>query len=174
MRRNPPSARRGFSLVELLATITVLTILLGLCAGMIRLLLKLDQTGRDALAISAATNQLARDFRSDAHEAASLTLPDLAGDRVAWTRTDGSKVEYIIRPNDLLREVSQAGKLRHREIYRRSARTVFSFASSPSEGRPLVSIVIRPIADTNRSSNGRVEQIDAEFSRNQRLIARQP
>lgn len=169
-----PTHRRGFSLVELLATITVLTILLGLCAGLIRVLLKLDQSSRDALAVAADSNRLARDFRDDAHSATSSPPPKPSSDRLTWTTADDSEVVYTVRPRDLLREVSRAGKVQHRELYRRPARSSVQFEANLEGTVSLISIVIHREANPNGTSAAGDDRIDAEFGRIHRLTARQP
>ncbi len=164
------AARPGFSLVEMLGTITVLTILLGLAAGMIRTLLRLDQSGRDAMVVAADTTRLSHDFRNDAHRSTSLAAPVPGEDRLTWTLSDDSEVSYLIRPHDLLREVRQGGKIQHRELYRRPPRSSVWFDAVAGPGPPLVSIVLR----REPGSAAPDDRIDAEFGRINRLIARHP
>jgi type II secretory pathway pseudopilin PulG len=76
------SRRRGYSLIECLVLITVMSLLIGLSAGTIQLLLKLDRAGRTASEEAVALARLARDFRDDAHEAAPVDPPGRSPDRI--------------------------------------------------------------------------------------------
>ena len=173
MKRRQHGRQRGFSLVELLATITVLTILLGLCAGLIRVLLKLDQSGRDAMVASADAARLARDFRTDAHQGTGSTPPTPAPDRIGWTTTEDARVSYQIRPHDILREATRAGKVVRRELYRLPSRATARFEATTAAGPVLLSIVMDREAHP-ASGFAAADRIDAEFGRIDRLIARKP
>ncbi len=140
----PPArrtTRRGSTLVEMMVTIAVLTVLLGLTAGLIRLLLRLDQAGRDALAVATDAARLAADWADDAHRAPA-TPPLIAGDRLTFARGDAERIEYTIRPRDLLREVRRGDKVR-RETYRLPPHASARFETTTEAGHPVASIVIR-------------------------------
>lgn len=173
MRAHPPG-RRGFSLVELMTTITVLTILLGLCAGLIRLLLKLDQSGRDAMTTASDQVRLARTFREDAHRSTATNLPVIEPNHLILSMPDDFKAEYTVRPSDVLRELRQGDRVRHREVYRLPARASVRFEASVEAGRSLLSIrVHREISPTSGTLE-QDERTDAEVGRVDRLIARKP
>lgn len=168
----PLPARRGVTIIELMVSLTALTVLLALCAGMIKLLLQLDHSSRDAMTMAADQVRLARDFRADAHLSRLASPPTIADDHLSWNLPDETRVDYTVRPHDLLRELHQQGQLRRRELYRRPAGATVRFESSSEAGHPLVSIVIRRDPAGNLTSlNNRIE---AEAGRNDRLIARQP
>ena len=173
MKRIPPS-RRGFSLVELLTTITVLTILLGLCAGLIRVLLRLDQSGRDAMTIASDQVRLSRTFRDDAHRSTSPTPLTIRPDHLTLNLPDDSQADYTLRPSDVLRELHQGGKVRRREVYRLPRRGSVRFESSTEAGRPMISLHLHREPGQTPGPFEPDERTDAELGRVDRLIARKP
>ena len=70
--------RRGYALIEVMVVITITAVMLGLCAGMIHLLMRLDRSGRSTAEEAADLARLARDFRADAHASSPVDPP---GDR---------------------------------------------------------------------------------------------
>ncbi len=165
-RRRPT----GFSLVELMTTIAVLTILLGMCAGLIRILLKLDHAGRDAMDVENDQVRLARTLRDEAHRSTSPTPRLIQADRLTLILPDNQTVEYTVRPHDLLREVRQGEKVRQRELYRTPPRATVRFEAATEAGRSVVSLLVSP---SNRGLDS-VIRVDAEVGRLARLIARKP
>jgi len=169
-----PSRRRGFSLVELLTTITVLTILLGLCAGLIRVLLTLDQSGRDAMAIASDQVRLSRTFRDDVHRSLLNVPPTIQPDRLTLSLPDDSLADYTVRPSDVLRVLRQGGKVRRREMYRLPRRNTVRFESSVEAGRPMITLQLHSEPGQTPGTFEPDERTDAELGRVDRLIARKP
>ena len=110
--------RPGFALIEMIVTLVVLTVLIGLAAGLIRLLVRLDQSGRAGLDLAADRTRLARTLRDDAHRSASAQPIKLDGDHLTLALPDGQTADYVVRPRDILRELRDGDKIRQREIYR--------------------------------------------------------
>ena len=160
--------RRGVFLIEMLVTITVLMVLLGLGASLLHLVLRLDQAGRDAFDIAADQARLGQTFRQDVRQASAEPAPDLGPDHLALILPDDRRVDYSIRPHDLLREVRDGAKVRQREVYRRPARSSARFERLSEAGRPLIALIIdrRPHrAETD-------SRIEAEVGRLDRLSGR--
>src|SRR5262249_7667548 len=78
----PGLVRRGYSLVEIVLAMGAVAIVLGLCAGLLHVLLRLDRTGRTHLVESATIGRLARQFREDVH-ASRRAVASAAGDAPA-------------------------------------------------------------------------------------------
>lgn len=170
MRRS--DRRRGYSLIECIVLISVLSALIGLSAGTIQLLLKLDRAGRAASEEAVALARLARDFRDDAHEAPPVDPPGRSTDRVVLTLSESKTVEYTIRPGDVLRTVRQGEKVLRHETYRRPARASARIDVAIDGPRPIASMVFdRPSSDRDISAYHDY-RIEAELGKHGRLKPR--
>lgn len=102
--------RRGFTLVEMLVVLTIGTVVVGIAVGMLHLLLRTEQAGRDRVPEARILARLAEQFRSDV--GAAVRQPRiakagewqfaLAGDRVATYRTLPGEVQWDERTADKL------------------------------------------------------------------------
>ena len=165
--------RRGISLIELFVMITVTAVLLGLSGGLIKLLLKLDWSSRDALTLATDATRLTRAFRLDAHRATNPQPPTADGPRIGWALADDERVAYTIRPDDILREVYRGQQpTPRRELFRLPPRSTVQFETSNDSGRPIVAVVIRRLATAKLPALD--DRTDAEFARLVRLTRRQP
>ena len=164
--------RPGTTLIEILATLTILSLLLGLCGGMIHLLLKLDRSGRTTSDEAADLVRLARDFRADVH--AATTPKSDKPDRLDLAVGVGRTIEYQARPADILRTVREGDKIRHRETYRRPARSSVRFTLTADGSPPLAAVVIdRPLNGTDGSLYHDL-RIEAAVGSDSRYSARPP
>lgn len=98
------SRRRGVTLVELLAAMTTLTIILGLGAALLTMLLKLTDSGHEHAEAEAAVARVARLFREDVRNAEEVSgcEPGKASGRIRLTSGDWG-VEYSASKTALLR-----------------------------------------------------------------------
>ncbi len=151
------SRHRGFSLIELMVVVTVVTVLLGLCAGMIHLLLKLDHAGRYSSELAADLTRLAHDFRLDAHEATPLDPTSSPLDSLKLPLGGGRTVEYQVRPGDIVRTLREGGKVRHHDLYRRPARSTVHFEVAREGSRPFATLRI------DRPPNGIDDSVYDDF-----------
>ena len=164
--------RVGFALIELLVVITITAVILGLCAGMIHLLLKLDRSGREALERSSDLARLARDFRADAHASARFEPIESSEDRLILGLDGGRTVEYRARPGDILRTVRDGDRARHFETYRRPARASVRYArDGDGPGSFLILTIDRP-RDGRDDPSFRDYRIEAELGKARRLNLR--
>lgn len=111
--------RRGASLIELMLVIGGVTIVLGLCAGLLHALLRLDRSGRSAIHDTATVARLARRFRQDAR-AADAAKPREGKEVPAaleFTTADGPNVTYRVEGKRLLREEAAGKTVQRRESY---------------------------------------------------------
>ncbi len=132
--------RRGFSILEVLMLITVITVLLSLCAGLIHLLVRLDRTGQNSAELSADLARLSRDFRNDGHQASeAVELGDPS--KVRWVRT------Y---------RLPTAGKVR--------------FDRFDVEGRPFLAFVISGAIDRLEPTVLREDRVETELGRDKRIL----
>ena len=65
--------RRGFTLIEMLVVMTVGSVIVGIGVGMLHVLLRTEQTGRDRVHQAGVLARLAEQFRSDVGAAVRQT-----------------------------------------------------------------------------------------------------
>jgi len=164
-----PRRRPGYALIELLVVMTVVGVMLGLCAGTIHLLMKLDRVGRSASDEAADMARLGRDFRADAHASTATEPAGISPDGLTLALAEGRTVEYQARPGDFLRTVREGEKVRHREQYRRPARSAVRFEVSRDGPAPIVSILIVREPGGRDGSPGRDVRIDSALGLDRRF-----
>ena len=97
---------RGFSLIEVVAAITISTALMGTATGVLYTLMRLQHTGRDHVRQAAVVQQLAEQFRRDAHAAVDTRLLGNAG---------RSGLTFVVGPDATVTYESQAAAIRRTE-----------------------------------------------------------
>ncbi len=168
-RREP----RGYALIELLVLITVVAVILGLCGGLIHLLMKLDRGVRAGSDQAADMARLARDFRADAHAATPSDQPDArTPGRLALGLAAGRSVEYLARAADILRTVREGDKVRRRETYRRPARSAVRFDLTREGSTAFVSLILDRPAGGPDGPADRDLRIDAALGKDGRFAPR--
>jgi hypothetical protein len=120
--RRSRRTRRGITIIEVLIVVTGVTMMLGLCAVSIQLLMRLNGDGVSRYAAAVAVERLARQIRDDAHssesgqteteENAGLKLPILR-----LTIEPDHFVVYQAQDGAVVRTESTAGKVLRRESY---------------------------------------------------------
>ena len=111
-------SRRGTTLIEMIAVITVGAVMLGIGVCMLHVLWRAERTGRDRVHQASVSARLAEQFRSDVCEAVRYLPPQdkqptqwqfaLPGDRV---------VTYRALPGEVRRDQRTADKLVRQESY---------------------------------------------------------
>ncbi len=166
------SRRRGYALIEVVLVVTITTVMLGLCAGMIHLLMKLDRSGRSTANEAADLARLARDFRADAHASAPVDPSSRSDEKLTLTLDQGRSVEYLVRPADMLRTLREGTKVRRYETYRTPARSRVRMEISGDGPGSFATLVIDRPADGQDDSLYRDYRIEAELGKDRRLARR--
>ena len=120
-RRSRP-ARRGITIIEVLIVVTTVTMMLGLCAVSIQLLMRLNGDAVSRYATAVALERLARQIRDDAHSSESGQI-----DTEARTQGTTASLRLTIKPDRtvvyqaedraVVRTESAAGTVLRRESY---------------------------------------------------------
>ena len=148
--------RRGYSLIEMLAVMTMTSAILTLATMSIGLIMRSERTGRDSLVATQTAQRMARQFRNDVHAAqtatvtsdkqkrSSLTLESFGHPTVTWSHVTVG-----------LRRTVDSTPVRI-ETYRVSTQAV-SFHIIPSatepQARRLISLLTTPTAvPTNKTT----------------------
>ena len=166
------SRRRGYALIEVLVVISIVSVMLALCAGMIHLLMKLDRAGRTATEVSTDLARLAHDFRLDAHAAAPVAPPDRPMERLALSVAGGKTVEYLVRPGDILRTVREGDKVRHYDLYRRPPRASVRIDVTREGSLSFATLILDRPPDGRDDSLYHDYRIEAELGKDHRLTPR--
>ena len=134
--------RRGYSLIEMIVVMTIATVIVGLAAAMLHLLLRTERNGRQQMHRSAALARLADQFRSDVHAAAHQPVPDDANPS-CWTfeLKAGRNVQYRGQAGQIERVETLGGKIERRESYALPPDATVWIAT-PANSQPAVATLI--------------------------------
>lgn len=169
--------RRGYALIEMILVIGALVVILGLCASLIHLLMRLDRASRDHLAESGIRERLARQLRSDVRAASTAKVgqeqPGAAGPNWLVLHGPGDRViNYVSGGGGIIRTEHDGPRLVRQEAYRLPSKAVPRFAVRAERGSDFVvlELVRKPAqADMGRP---RVAEYVALLGREARLAGR--
>jgi prepilin-type N-terminal cleavage/methylation domain-containing protein len=108
--------RRGFTLIEMVAALTVGTVIMGIGVGMVHLLLRTERTGRGRVPQSRIVARLAQQFRSDVNAAER----QVAGAKAAQWQFELAQhrlVSYRAVPGGVEWNERKDGKLVRQEVF---------------------------------------------------------
>jgi prepilin-type N-terminal cleavage/methylation domain-containing protein len=108
--------RRGYSLIEIIVVLTIGTVVVGIGVGMLHLLLRTEQSGRDRVPQARAVARLAEQFRSDAAAAMRQASGSPPGEW-RFVLPENRLVTYRALPGEVQWDERLAGKLLRRESY---------------------------------------------------------
>ena len=162
-------SRRAFTLMEMLVVLTVGSVMLGISVGMLHLLLRSEQTGRDRVHRAAVSARLAEQFRADAAaalrqvpiEAPALCQFILPGDRT---------VTYRALPEEVRREERIAERPVRQESYSLPDGYSVAVAVEGEADPPLASLVVT--CDHAPPSAGRAMRVTALLGKDHRFSQR--
>ncbi len=135
--------REGWTLIELVATMTVATTMFGVLFALIHGLFRLERRAREELHTRSSLARLAAQFRDDVHAARALA-PAPAGNgpsAAGWVlRLDGDRrVEYRVVEEGLDRVERVGDRVERRERYRLPEKMVATLeAQSEQDGSMAV------------------------------------
>jgi len=162
-RRRFSRGRAGFSLVELVAAMTVGATVFGLAVGLLYTLLRVGSGAQEQLRLHTTIRHLADQFRRDAHAAERVApLPAVQGKpRPGWRFHLGSGrvVDYEPQQHGLVRSETADGKTQHREQYRLPAGTGASV--QPPEAKDGI-VGLRLVSDAGPSDEPRLGELVVE------------
>ena len=113
---------RGYSLVELLVVLSLMSVLLLSVGVTLHTLRKLNQQIQSELASSAILDRLSLMLRDDAHSANQCSIETSTGSDVVarFPRTNESVVIYETEPNRIVRKHRQGERQVQQEVFRLS------------------------------------------------------
>lgn len=128
----------GFTLIEVMVSISVSSVLMVLSMGIVHRVLNLESNSRDQARVSRSLQRLSHDFRNDVHQAVdarqdqeSLLILSLA---------DESQITYRVLNEYVLREQVLDESTTQREYYNLPVDAAVSFTELDSPSRLEISV----------------------------------
>ena len=111
--------RRGFSLVEMLACISVGSVLLVLSMKVIHRTMRIESRARETAAVQHHATRLARQFRRDVHQAESMQIGRQEPEQNALelTLSGGLPTVYLAEPGHVVRTQQLPDGTTHRDCF---------------------------------------------------------
>jgi hypothetical protein len=107
------SKSRAFTLIEMVVVIGGVSLMIGMAAGLIHILLTLDRADRYSLSDARGASRLSRQFRDDVRDAKTA---EVVGTGMKLDR-EAHVVSYEVEGRRLIRTDSSDGKVIRREAY---------------------------------------------------------
>ena len=165
--------RRGLSLIEMLVVMTVSVAVVGLVAGMIRLLMKADRAAEDHLVRSGAVDQLSDSFRQHVRAAREAkTVQQDGADKLQLKLDEARTVEFLAREQVVIRSEREAGQIRRQDRYTVPVGSAVRFEVQSDEKSTTVSLVLaRRLGQPDRGPP-RELRVHAMLGRDLRFVAK--
>jgi len=173
--RNSPRARRGITIIEVLIAVTGVTMILGLCAVSIQLLMKLSGDGVSRYGAAVALERLARQIREDAHSSESTRLvndqkPDNKAGSLQLTLTPDHSVAYESQNGAVVRTESAAGKVVRHERYSLPAGGTARFELRAEGSSRLVALIMTRSPGKSQTEPARPLEVLAHIGKDRRRL----
>jgi len=161
---------RGHTLIEMLVVLTTTSVLLAIPVGILALLFRTEQAGREHGQQAVVFQRLAAQFREDAH-AAERWLPDQAGPQNQWQFALGAKrtASYRVVPGAVARDEAASGRTVRHESY--SLPPGCTARAGFSADRSVAGLTVAPVGAD--AAWRRQLQIDAVLGRDRRFVRAQ-
>lgn len=164
-------SRRGYSLVEMLVVIGVMSAVAGVAVGILHSILSVNHAARQGLIEQSALARLAETFRADARAADELT----GGKSGKWElkRSDGPSVEYRLEADRLTRrgQTSAGGPTVEDFLLPKGAAvTIEKMNQKDVGGAAMLTLTVEPgTADDGRPRSAtRGLRVEAQLGRDRR------
>ncbi len=140
--------RRGFTLVELLAVITVVAVILSALGVTFHVTSESIKNLQTAAHRDGQLDRLAVQLRTDLHQAVSAEVDE--GDPASTPGPDGLRIEladeqsihYFVSEGGLSRVARQGEAVQHRELFRVPGISATQWSIDRQRATPLVSLII--------------------------------
>lgn len=164
------ASRRGITIIETLVLMTVVAAMLGLSALLLQLLLRLDGDGKARVDDAATLARLSRQFRQDAHAAASASPIRQRGAEPAALRLESAPrrvIEYQAGNGGVIvRLESNGGAQGRRETYRLALGGPIELGLVADGGRQFARLSISRRVSPHRADAPRAMEIIAAVGKN--------
>ncbi len=162
--------RRGFTLVEMIVTISTASVLLTLATGVVHRMMRFESMSRQRASVHRTAVRLSHDFRHDVHQAEGFEVSD-SPDQPPTIRLmlpDGGDATYQVAGQRVLREQQLDDERVAREIYDFPADYQVMFSQSTPRLAGLTVVHNLPLVGVDPRA---VLHVEAEVGRLLRLTA---
>ena len=146
------SKSRDYTLVEMMAVMTVASVLLAIAAEVVTRAMRIDTTWREQAGIARSMSRLSHDLRRDVHQARNVTVTQepLA---MEITRDDGAEVSYTVADEEIIRSSQQDEEQLEREYYKKAAdqQVAITTLSSPERVELRVTQEVKLVGEAPRT-----------------------
>jgi prepilin-type N-terminal cleavage/methylation domain-containing protein len=164
--------RRGFTLIEVVLVVGAVAIVTGLCAGLLRALLRLDRVAKTHALETAAVARLARQFRLDVHAgtAQPAGTPAEPATKLELALPGDRSILYEARAGGVVRSQRHGAEIERRESYGLPYCRDPGFLVRDENGQVWASLQLTQTHD-QRGTPGQGLRIEALAGRDRRLAA---
>lgn len=151
--------RRGVTLIEMLVVLTVLSVLIGLCAVTIQMLMRVGADAQSRRSAAAAIGRLAEQFRADVHASREAEVRPPSGLRLKTGA--GATIEYRFQGGRVSRVETTGGPeavARH-EAFDLGRDGTATFENRDEEGRRFLVLVVGRKSKAGRPDPPQPEEI---------------
>lgn len=140
------SVRQGFTLIELMVTMILVTAMTGVAVKLLATLMRSERNGVEHVTRLATVSRLSRQFRADVHAATELQLSadDPAQPLLRMTCEDQRQIQYAVQPQGLLRTEQRPGQPMITKDLLRLKNTRFKIVESAAPPRLLTLTIETP------------------------------
>lgn len=167
--------RRGHTLIELLVLITVGSTLMGIAAGALHLLFKMEHNGRQRRELQASQARLADQFRRDVRAAQRLKPSDAPNrHRVVWQLElgAGEAIQYRCEPGGVSRSEISQGKPGRQEWYPLADSSEVQLETTSEGPAQIVSLRIASLGEPDSAIPSLSLRVDARLAGRHRFEGR--
>ena len=159
--------QRGFTLVEMVVTISTASILLTLATGVVHRVMRFESVSRQRASVHRAAMRLSHDFRHDVHRANGFEISDPPEQpTMRLTLPEGNDVTYQVTSQRVLREQQLEDQQVAREIYDFPTDYQVRFSRSAPRLAEISIVHILPLVGIDPQT---VVHVETEVGRLQRL-----
>ena len=159
----PARRRRGYTLVECLVALSLLSVTLTTVALTLHTLYQADHRLRDELAYESELERFTAQLRTDAHPAVEATIDSStvevsAADSLELSLGADRTIQYSILPERIERTAHQADTVRHRESYRLPPSASAKWQMQEDRTPPIVTLVLE-LRSGDRAGEGAISSV---------------
>jgi len=165
--------RRGTTLIEVIVALTAGSVILGVAAAMLCLLLRTQSVSRDHVHQGTVLSRLSEQFRHDV--LAATAVDGREANSWEFTMTPERTVSYRAESETLVREETADGEPTRQQRFSLPPGTAPSIESEGSPSATIVSLIVAPAADDRQRPAARIARFDARLGGDHRFRGpRQP